>query len=694
MKLCYVVVLAILWVGAFSTPAFSQDTTLKLVYPRGGEVLYTSRDSIVEIRWTGINDTLKVRLDYSTDNLRNWVVIADSVLGGTYSWNVARLTPSTSYRVRVAQVRPPASEDNVVYRGHSSPVVDAWWSPSFDQIVSAAAEVHVWDATRSSSTPITALPLPRSTYTSVRWSRDSSRIAVGDEDNQATVVNAISNTVASTFTNPSTISGVEFDTSSQWLFTRCDDNRVRVYNLPNTLPRATHNAGSTLEDMVVSPDGTRVLLCANEARVYPRVPGLPLAFSGHSVGVIGGAWSPTGNTICTIGGDATIRLWNSTTGVQIWSANDPREGVRSISFSQDGLFVAVGLSDSSVVVINAVTGTIINTFRGYKGAVRMVAFSPDGLLVAGASDDNTARIHEPSTDRTLFTLNHNNDVFVVRWNDLGDKLLTSSRDGTARVWQISQVTLQADTSGAFAIAPPPPAFARFTATGDTLNIEEETVITVSLEGAQFLDLAGIDSVRFRCTFDPSMLQRLQSSLPVKQFIDEIYSDTQGARRSRQIVEFESILLPQNNQSLFTIRFRATLGQDTISALSMIRVDQIGNGPGIRIDTHSEPILVRGVCRESGTPRLYTSLGTPLSIENRPASGGVRLIFNLAEQGHTTLAGYDLLGRLVWTDSATRDEELARVCERFIPSVLFSGPLLVVVTSPTESLSQMVVQVTR
>ena len=666
------------------------DTTgaLRLIEPLGGEVYYTSRVTEITIRWSGVDDTVAVRLDYSSNNGLSWVKLADSARGGSYVWDIRSVGLSSFFRVRVTQLRPPRAEDNIVYSGHGNPVTDAWWSPSAERIVSVAADPHIWDSQVSASSPLQTLPGARASYYSVRWSADSSTIVTGSDDNAAVVFDARTLAQRASLRHPDIVTKVEIDSTGSWLFTRCDDNRVRVFNLPSTTPRATHNAGSTLDDMVVNPQATRVLLCAFEARVYGRSVGLPLTYNQQTTGVISGAYSPDGTTICTIGGDASIHLWKADSAIRLWSASSPSEGVRSVAFSSDGTRIAVGMADSTITIWNAATGALVTTLRGYRGAVRMVNFTPDGAYIAGASDDNFARVHEIATGRIVAALQHGDDVLVARWDRKGGRLLTTSRDGTARVWQVLEIVLQSDTSGAFTIAPPPPAFARFTTSGDTLNIRESTTLSVALEGAQFLDLADIDSVRLRFEYDPSILFRTGSTFSNITVVEDVVTDTAGIRRSRELLEVQ-FPLPASDTQLGTFTFTATLGQDSVTALKITRVTSIGSGPGIRTETSYMPVLVRGICREGTDPRLYTSLGTPLILRWRSTREGIRVTCDLAETASATFTMYDVAGRNVWSDTATPQEQQLRVVERTIPWECISGIGFIVVETPTQRSSVVV-----
>ena len=62
-------------------------------------------------------------------------------------------------------------------------------------------------------------------------------------------------------------------------------------------------------------------------------------------------------------------------------------------------------------IYDAQTGEELDLLTGHTAPVRSVSFSPDGHTIASGSDDNTIRIWEVSTGRTLRTLTHTGWVF-------------------------------------------------------------------------------------------------------------------------------------------------------------------------------------------------------------------------------------------------------------------------------------------
>ena len=71
------------------------------------------------------------------------------------------------------------------------------------------------------------------------------------------------------------------------------------------------------------------------------------------------------------------------------------------------------------------------------------AFSPDGDLVITSSRDGTARLWNAFTGELSFVLSgHKDDVTRATFSPDGNRIATSSRDGTVRVWVITQRTVK------------------------------------------------------------------------------------------------------------------------------------------------------------------------------------------------------------------------------------------------------------
>jgi hypothetical protein len=64
-----------------------------------------------------------------------------------------------------------------------------------------------------------------------------------------------------------------------------------------------------------------------------------------------------------------------------------------------------------------------------------MAWSPDGTRIVTTSEDNTARVWDAQTGEELFSLiGHEEGVWPASWSPDGTRILTGSEDNTARVW--------------------------------------------------------------------------------------------------------------------------------------------------------------------------------------------------------------------------------------------------------------------
>ena len=82
----------------------------------------------------------------------------------------------------------------------------------------------------------------------------------------------------------------------------------------------------------------------------------------------------------------------------------------------------------------------ITILTGHTKEVRSCAWSPDSKRILSASDDNTLRVWDADTGKTLQTLTgHTGFVGSCAWSPDGKRILSASNDYTLRVWDAKQV---------------------------------------------------------------------------------------------------------------------------------------------------------------------------------------------------------------------------------------------------------------
>ncbi|MBC5797544.1 trypsin-like peptidase domain-containing protein [Sphaerospermopsis sp. LEGE 00249] len=133
---------------------------------------------------------------------------------------------------------------------------------------------------------------------------------------------------------------------------------------------------------------------------------------------------------------ARVVPWSSSTLVNTLTGHSSL--VRSVAFSPDGQTLASGSYDNTIKLWDVATGKSIATLTGHSYLVNSVAFSPDGKTLASGSGDDTIKLWDVATGKSIATLTgHSEWVNSVAFSPDGKTLASGSLDNTIKLWDVA-----------------------------------------------------------------------------------------------------------------------------------------------------------------------------------------------------------------------------------------------------------------
>ncbi len=155
-----------------------------------------------------------------------------------------------------------------------------------------------------------------------------------------------------------------------------------------------------------------------------------------SRGIRGVAVSPDGKLVASGDYAGEIRLRDAVTGAIKASFGDTSGSAESLSFSSDGKRLAAGGNRTGRIlrIWDVTTGQVLKTFDGHTAVVYWVEFSPDDKLLVSSSRDGTVRIWDADGGEVNHVLHHPSEVFSVIFLPGGKQVASVCFDGQTRIF--------------------------------------------------------------------------------------------------------------------------------------------------------------------------------------------------------------------------------------------------------------------
>ena len=166
------------------------------------------------------------------------------------------------------------------------------------------------------------------------------------------------------------------------------------------------------------------------------------SLSGHGQPVVSALFSPDGRHLASGSGDKTVRFWDLTTETPHHVCSGHRDYVLALAWSPDGKLLASGDKSGQVMVWDPVTGKQRGrALIGHKQWVTSLAWEPLHLgngvsrRLVSSSKDGDLRVWDIISGQCLRSMTgHSASVTCVRWGG-GGLVYSSSQDRTIKVWR-------------------------------------------------------------------------------------------------------------------------------------------------------------------------------------------------------------------------------------------------------------------
>ena len=292
------------------------------------------------------------------------------------------------------------------------------------------------------------------------YSPDGNQFVSGGWDGTATIWDIAQGTVANRITTGAQyLNAVGFSPDGRLIATGTNDKQgyLKIWNAESgDLVQSLQGHQDAVLSVQFSRDGKQLLSSSYDqtARLWDLETGHFRSFVGHDWWVWSARFSPDERQMVTASQDGTVIVWDLESGKPGTPFRGHQTPIFVADFSPDGRYVASGGYDKRVLVwepdkLRPFDFTTLVSDRtnpppefrsldGHTAAVRDLQFSPDGRLVMSAGHDNTIRLWNARTAKTVKVLRgHAGRVRACRFSSDGQWVLSGSHDGQAKIWNVA-----------------------------------------------------------------------------------------------------------------------------------------------------------------------------------------------------------------------------------------------------------------
>jgi len=143
--------------------------------------------------------------------------------------------------------------------------------------------------------------------------------------------------------------------------------------------------------------------------------------------------------LCTAGYDHTIRFWEALSGICSRTIQHPDSQVNRLCISPDKRFLAAaGHHSVKLYDIKSTNPNPLLTFEGHTNNITGVQFHCEGKWMVTSSEDGTVKIWETRSATIQRSYNHGSAVNDVVIHPNQGEIISCDRGGSIRIWDLAE----------------------------------------------------------------------------------------------------------------------------------------------------------------------------------------------------------------------------------------------------------------
>jgi WD40 repeat protein len=254
------------------------------------------------------------------------------------------------------------------------------------------------------------------------------------------------------YSGPELFRSIDVSFDDNWLLAVTRENGVILINLQN--PITEPQIVDELPEPVISRDEVPVQTATfmpNSAEYLSITRSGELRLRGFKIDSVKAYTNKRVNTMTVSEQNRKVYAGTDEGVVQMWDAQMEESylvipelfRINALSISPNKKMMAIGREKGDAIIWDLENDRLLRTISGHQSAIMDLDFSPDNKLLLTASRDGTSRVFEINNPRKLPMVfdDHGDWVMTAAFDHTGQRAITGSKDGFIRVWELDMQVL-------------------------------------------------------------------------------------------------------------------------------------------------------------------------------------------------------------------------------------------------------------